>query len=65
MPINHSFILKPRGQQYLDEHHDGDAHTDAYRRHLNTHIEERYGDFVLDFVIYRGYIKNICYLIFG
>ena len=65
MPINHSFILKPRGQQYLDEHHDGDAHTDAYRCHLNTHIKERYGDYVLDFVIYRGFKRNIYYLIFG
>ena len=52
MPKNDSFILKPGGEQYLDEHQDGDVHTDAYRRHLNSHIEERYGDHVIDFVIH-------------
>ena len=52
MHIHDPFILKPRGEQYLDEPQDGDAHTYACCRHLNNHIKERYGKHVLDFVIH-------------
>ena len=51
--------------QYLNEHQDGDVHTKAYHRHLNSHIEEKYGKHVTDFAIHWGYIKNIYYLILG
>ena len=59
--FNESFTR--RVLQYLDEYQDGDVHTEAYRRHLNSHIEEGYGEHKVDLVIHSGYIKNTYYLI--